>query len=56
MLFGVTNFLLCVLEDNRPYSEMVAVLFFFCYCANEPTKPHNRARIIFNLAHANEAW
>ena len=35
---------------------MAAVLFLICYCANQPTKPRPRARILFNLAHDNEAW
>ena len=40
---------------HRPYSLMAAVSFFFFYCAKELTKPHINARILFNLAHANEA-
>ena len=28
----------------------------FCCLANEPTKPHIRARIFFSLAQDNEAW
>ena len=35
---------------------MAAALFLFCCRANQPTKPHIRARILFNLAHDNEAW
>ena len=35
---------------------MVPPLFQFCYCATQPTKPHSRARILFSLGHANEAW
>ena len=35
---------------------MAAVLFSRYYCANWPTKPHVRARILLNLAHDNEAW
>ena len=31
------------------------LFYFCCYCANQPTKPQLRARIIFNLAHDNEA-
>ena len=43
-------------QARVPYSKMAAVLLLFCYCANEPTKPYIRPRILFIFAHDKEAW